>query len=209
MIKYPYERKMKKMNYKGRIIELANKGNGYISTKEIVKNNIPKIYLTQLIDEKKIVRITRGLYMLPDCFEDEYYKFQMTNKNAIFSLETALYLHGFSDRIPTIYYITVPSNYGGNLLKEKNVKLFYVKNELLKMGLMELDSPMGMKIKVYDIERTICDIVKFKNKVDSEIFSKALKQYVHSKNKNMNNLIFYARQLNVEQEVRKYMEVML
>ena len=198
-----------KMNYKGRIIELANDGNGYVSTKEIIKNNIPKIYLTQLINEKKLARVTRGLYMLSDCFEDEYYQFQSTNKSAIFSLETALYLHGFSDRIPTIYYVTVPRNYGGNLLKEKNVKLFYVKDEWFEIGIIELDSPMGNRIKVYDMERTICDIVKYRNKVDLEIFSKALKQYVHSKSKNMNNLILYAKQLNIEEEVRKYMEVML
>ena len=188
------------MDYKDKIILLAENNNGYITTKEVIKNNIPNIYLTQLVDEGKLLRTSRGLYMFPDCFEDEYYKFQLTNSNAIFSLETALYLHNFSDRVPTVYNITVPSNYGGNLLKEENVNLLYVKNEFHEMG---------QTIKVYDIERTICDIIKHKNKVDPEIFSKALKEYSHYKEKNMNNLIIYARKLNVEDEVRSYMEVIL
>ena len=197
------------MDYKDKIILLTEKNNGYITTKEVIKNNIPNIYLTQLVDEGKLLRTSRGLYMFPDCFEDEYYKFQLTNSNAIFSLETALYLHNFSDRVPIVYNITVPSNYGGNLLKEKNVNLLYIKNEFHEIGITEILSPMGQTIKVYDIERTICDIIKHKNKVDPEIFSKALKEYSHYKKKNMNNLIIYARKLNVEDEVRSYMEVML
>ena len=77
------------------------------------------------------------------------------------------------------------------------------------MGIIEIESPLGQKIKVYDLERTICDIIKFKNRMDPEIFSKALKQYIKSKEKNLNNLIFYARKLKVEDEVRNYLEVLL
>lgn len=197
------------MDYKNRIIELAEKNNGYIRTKEILDNNILKKYLKELVDEKKLLKLSKGLYMLSDCFEDEYFIFQATNSNAIFSLETALYLHNYSDRVPTIYNITVPRNYGGNLRKVKNVDLIYVIPEFHNMGIIEIESPLGQKIKVYDLERTICDIIKFKNRMDPEIFSKALKQYIKSKEKNLNNLIFYARKLKVEDDVRNYLEVLL
>lgn len=197
------------MEYKNEIIKLTEKNIGYVRTKEVVNNNISKNYLKELVDETKLIRISKGLYMLPDCFKDEYFIFQSTNSNAIFSLETALYLHNYSDRVPSIYNITVPKNYGGNLRKEKNVKLLYIKPEFHNIGITEIESPLGQKIKVYDLERTICDIIKFKSNVDPEIFSKSLKQYVKSKDKNLNNLIIYARKLNVEDEVRKYMEVML
>lgn len=197
------------MDYKNKIIELAEKNNGYIRTKEITDSNIPKNYLKELVNDKKLTKISRGIYMLYNCYEDEYFKLQTTNSEAIFSLETALYLHNYSDRIPTLYNITVPRNYGGNLRKEKNVNLLYLKKEFHNLGIMEIESPLGQKIKVYDLERTICDIVKYKNKIDPEIFSKALKQFTKSKTKNLNNLISYARILKVEDEVRKYMEVML
>lgn len=197
------------MDNKDKIISLTEKNNGYIKTNEILENGIPKIYLTQLVEDGKLVRVSRGLYMFPDCFEDEYYMFQITNSSAIFSLETALYLHNYSDRVPTIYNITVPQNYGGNLRKEKNVDLLYVKKEFHSIGIVEIESPLGQRIKVYDLERTICDIIKFKNKIDPEIFSKALKEYTRSKTKNLNNLIIYARKLKVEDEVRKYLEVLL
>ena len=70
-------------------------------------------------------------------------------------------------------------------------------------------SPFGMNIKVYDVERTICDIIKNKNKIDAEIFSKALKDYVKSKNKNLNKLAKYAKIMNIEKKVSEYMEVLL
>ena len=176
------------MNYNDRIIDLAEKYNGYIVAEEVTANNIPSIYLTKLVDEKRLIRVSRGLYMLPSCFEDDYYRLGIMTKHSVFSLETALYLHNFSDRIPVYYNITVPRNYSGSLLKEKNVKLSYVKQELLDLGAVEIKSPMGQKIRVYDLERTICDIIKFKNKVEPEIFTKAL---------------------NVEKEVRNYLEILL
>lgn len=197
------------MNYKDQILKIIEDNNGYITTKKITENDIPKIYLTQLVKEKKLTKVRRGLYMLPNCFEDEYYKFQTMSRYCVFSLETALYLHNYCDRIPTVYNITVPRNYNGYLSKEKNVQLSYASNELFDLGIIELETPYGQKVKVYDLEKTICDIVKNKEKIDPEIFSKALKQYVKEKNKNLNNLISYSRKLNVEKEIRTYLEVLL
>lgn len=197
------------MDYKLQILKIAEKNNGYITTKNVIGNNIPKPYLAQLINEKKIIKVSRGFYMLPNCFEDDYYRIQLTNSNAIFSLETALYLHDLSNRVPMKYYVTVLSNYGGNLLKNKNVELLYTKKEWLLLGVETINSPNELPIKVYDIDRTICDIIKNRNKVDPEIFGNAIKTYVHSKKKNITNLILYARKLNVEDEVRSILEIML
>ena len=66
-----------------------------------------------------------------------------------------------------------------------------------------------MKIKVYDVERNICDIIKNKNKMDIEIFTQALKEYANSSDKNLNKLMRYAKKLKIENKVREYMEVIL
>lgn len=197
------------MDYKMKILKIADDNNGYITTKEITVKGIPRVYLTGLVKAGKLVKVSRGFYSLPDCFEDEYFKIQLTNNEAIFSLETALYLYNYSDRVPIKYYVSVPSNYGGNLLKKQNVSLLYTKTEWLNLGVTLLTSPFGLPIKVYDRDRTICDIIKNKNKVDSEIFSKAMKEYINSKDKNITNLFIYAKKLKIEEKVRKYIEVML
>lgn len=131
------------------------------------------------------------------------------SERAVFSMNTALYLHNLSDRTPLIFDITVPYYYGGNLRKNKKVNLYFVKNSILNLGKIEITSPFGMKIKVYDKERTICDIVKNKNNIDMEIFSKAIKNYIKSSDKNLNKLMRYAKELKVEKKIREYMEVIL
>ncbi len=197
------------MDFYDKILKIVKKNNGYVTTKEVVKNGINKTFLTNLVKNGTLVRISRGYYGLPNYIEDEYYKIASKSKNARFSMATALYLHNLSDRTPLVYNITLPFGYSGVLQKEKNVILNFVKRELLDLGVIEMESPFGMKIKVYDVERTICDIIKNKNKTDAEIFSKALKDYAKSKNKNLSKLTKYARAMNIEKKVSEYMEVLL
>lgn len=192
-----------------KILKMIESNNGYITTQEIVSNKIDRKFLSNMVKKGMLVRISRGYYGLPSYIEDEYYKLLSKSKNARFSMATALYLHNLSDRTPLIYNITVPYGYSGSLQKEKNVILNFVKKEILDLGVIEMTSPFGMKIKVYDIERTICDIIKNKNKIDAEIFSKALKEYARSKNKNLTKLTKYAKIMNIEHKVREYMEVLL
>jgi len=197
------------MNFYDKILKIIEKNNGYVTTKEVVENGINKIFLTNMVRNGKLVRISRGYYGLPNYIEDDYYKLASKSKNARYSMATALYLHNLSDRTPLVYNITLPFGYNGALQKEKNVVLNFVNRKILDLGMIEMTSPFGMKIKVYDIERTICDIIKNKKKMDAEIFSKALKEYAKSKTKNLNKLMKYARAMNIEKKVSEYMEVLL
>lgn len=197
------------MDFYDKILKIVEKNNGYVTTKEVVKNEINKTFLTNMVKNGTLVRISRGYYGLPNYIEDEYYKIASKSKNARFSMATALYLHNLSDRTPLVYNVTLPFGYSGILQKEKNVILNFVKREMLDLGVIEMTSPFGMKIKVYDIERTICDIIKNKNKMDAEIFSKALKDYAKSRNKNLSKLTKYAKAMNIEKKVSEYMEVLL
>lgn len=197
------------MNFYDKILKIIEKNNGYVTTKEVVSNGINKIFLTNMVKKGTLTRISKGYYGLPNYIEDEYYKISSKSKNARFSGATALYLHNLSDRIPLLYNITLPHDYSGILQKDKNVIISFVNRDILDLGVIEMTSPFGMKIKVYDIERTICDIIKNKNKMDAEIFSKALKEYAKSKNKNLSKLTKYARTMNIEKKVSEYMEVLL
>ncbi len=196
------------MNYE-RILKIVEKNKGYITTREVVNNGIERRFLTNMVKKGKLLRISKGYYGLPNYIADEYYKIASKSKNARFSMATALYLHNLSERNPLIYNVTLPYGYSGILQKQKNVNLNYVNRNILDLGVIEMKSPFGMKIKVYDIERTICDIIKNKNKIDGEIFSKALKDYAKNKNKNLSQLTKYAKIMKIEKKVSEYMEVLL
>lgn len=192
-----------------KLIGIIKNNGGYITAKEIKEKNISRYYLRLLLKTEKIVRISRGYYSLKNGVADNFYIMLSKSKRSIFSDATALYFHNLSDRNPSIYDITVPYSAGNSYKKEKNVNLHYVRKELLDLGLTEIESPFGMKIRVYDVERTICDIIKNKNKMDLEIFTKALQGYSKLKSKDLNKLMRYAKQLKIDKKVREYIEVLL
>ncbi len=194
------------MEYENKILNLFK--NGYLTTKNVNYNNIPRFYLTKLIKENKIERVSRGVYIKKNDLIDEFVILQSKSKNAIYSNTTALYLHGFSNRIPIIYDITVNSGYNGSLQKEKKVNLFYTKRELLELGVTNYKLDSGNIIRVYDLDKTICDIIKNKKKIDAEIFNKAIREYFYSKNKNTLKLYEYAKKMNIYNKVRDTFEVL-
>ncbi len=193
------------MEYEKRILKLFK--NGYLTTKDVTVNNIPRFYLTKLIKAGKIERVSRGVYIKKNELVDEFVILQSKSKNAIYSNTTALYLHGFSNRIPIKYDITINNGYNGSLQKEDNVNLFYTKRELLGLGVINYKIDSGNIIRVYDLDKTICDIIKNKKKIDAEIFNKAIREYFYSKKKNTLKLYEYAKKMNIYNKVRDTFEV--
>lgn len=194
------------MEYENEILNLFR--NGYLTTKEVTNNNIPRTYLTKLIKENKIERVSHGVYIKKNVLVDEFVVLQSKSKYAIYSNTTALYLHGFSNRIPIKYDITIKSGYKGSLQKEDSVNLFYTKNELLDLGVINYKLDSGNIIRVYDLDKTICDIIKNKKKIDAEIFNKAIREYFYSKKKNTLKLYEYAKKMNIYNKVRDTFEVL-
>ena len=194
------------MKYEEKILKLFK--NGYLETKDVVKNNIPRIYLSRLLKENKIERVSRGIYAKKDTVIDDFVVLQSKSKNAIFSNMTALYLYGFSNRIPIKYDITVPVGYNGILQKSDNVNLFYCPKNILELGITSYKLDSGNIIKIYDLERTICDLIKNKKKIDSELFNKAIREYFYSKKKNNLKLYEYAKKMKLEEKVDNTFEVL-
>ncbi len=193
------------MKYEIKILKLFK--NGYLTTKDVTDNNIPRTYLTKLMKENKIERVSRGVYIKKNELVDEFVILQSKSKNAIYSNTTALYLHGFSNRIPIKYDITINSGYNGSLQKEDNVNLFYTKRELLDLGVINYKLDSGNIIRVYDLDKTVCDIIKNKRKIDAEIFNKTIREYFYSKKKNTLKLYEYAKKMNIYNKVRDTFEV--
>lgn len=192
-----------------KILDYAKSNNGYITNKEAENLEVNSTFLSNLVNDKKIERVGNGIYKLPNYPIDDFYILSKSSNRMCFSLATALYLHNMSDRIPLVYDITVPYNYNGNLLNNKNVTLRYVKDDIFPIGMIDIKTINDLTVKCYDLERTICDIIRDKNHVDKEIYSKALKEYAKNKNKDILKLIKYAQKLNVEDQVVELMEVLL
>ena len=193
-----------------KILEIVKNNDGFITTKEVVENGLNKMALKRLCDGELLERISPGYYSLPNIVIDDYYKIISKSKNAVFSYTTSLFLNDLSDTKLLFFDIsTVPRGYSGSLQNLDFISLHYVDKDIFEMGMKKIKSPFGMDVKCYDMERTICDIIKYKNHMDKEIYIKALKSYAKRDDKNLINLAKYSKKLKIEKEVTEIMELIL
>lgn len=200
---------MTDMDYRDKLEELIDSKDGLILTKEVDEAEIPRQYLSIFVREDRLQRISQGVYLTPDTFDDEMYRIQAKNQRAIFTHETALYLHDLTDRDPLEWSVTVPFGYNATHLKDEGISVYTVKKELHQMGVTELKTNFGRPIQVYNKERTICDIVRNRNNMDVAILNEAIKRYLNLKDKNIPQLLRYANELSVENILKSYMEILL
>lgn len=191
------------------LIALAQAHNGIIETKTAAEHGISKAMLCKLCKENKIHRIARGQYILPDNMPDELLSISKRSQRLVFSHETALFLHGISDRTPFVHAVTVPSDYTVSASIRGECKIYYIKPELFDLGRTVLTTPAGSQVPGYDLERTICDIIRSRSKIGTETFLAALKLYAASPQKDLNKLSSYAEKLRVTNVLRQYLEVLL
>jgi predicted transcriptional regulator of viral defense system len=197
------------MKYLEELDQLIKQRHGTVLSSDLDKLEIPRTYLGIMVAEGKLEKVDRGVYVSTDSIEDEMFAMQSKYSKLIYSHETALYLHGLSERTPFEYTATVPSGYKvvGNV--SERFKVYYIKKELHKVGIIDGITSFGNAIKVYSVERTICDIMRSKNRIDIQILSEAMKRFVKLKSVDYTLLMEYAEKFKVGNAIKYYLEVLL
>ena len=154
------------MDYVNKIKEKLSKTGGVITSKELKKYNIPMIYLMRMVEAGELIRADRGIYINSNGDYDEYYFFHNRNKVAVFSYVSALYLHGFTDIIPSEMEATVYKGYNAHSIS-KNVRIHYVTKAIYDLGIAKCKTMFGNTVKTYDLERTICDFIKSRSETET------------------------------------------
>lgn len=191
------------------IIKLAEENNGIVTTAMVVSAGFSRGNIKYLVDKGMIEKSDRGVYILPEFWEDEIFNLQNRFKRGIYSHETALFLWDLTDRTPNWYHMTFPENYNLTKPKSENIRCAQCKGAFYDLGISEVTTPGGNKVKAYIIERTLCDILRPHNHVDIQIITEAFKRYVARTDKNIPTLSEYAKALKVEKKLRAYLEVLL
>jgi len=182
---------------------------GIASAKELAEAGVSKLSLHQGMINGCISKESHGNYFITDNQPDEYRMIQNRSDKMIFSHGTALFLLGLSDRVPHELDITVPQGDNVSRIKRdyENTRFHYCKKDLWDVGIIEVTTPQGYDVKIYDLERCICDLIRDKKNVDSQIYTQALKEYFSGKC-NPRKIVKYAKKFNIEDKVRTYMEVL-
>jgi predicted transcriptional regulator of viral defense system len=192
-----------------RIRDILKNQNGILLTSDLTKYGIPRTYLSILVKKGEIQQISRGVYSASNYMVDEMYSIQTRYKGAIFSHETALYLLELTDRTPLFYSATVPSGYNATSLKASGIKVYFVNRGLYPLGLITIKSPHGNDIKTFNLERTICDVLRNRNRIDVQFINESLKRYADKRERNIDMLYSYGKQFRIQKIIREYFEVLL
>lgn len=191
------------------IIRMAKENNGTVTTAMVVEAGFSRGNIKYLADKGMIEKSARGVYILPEVWEDEIFNLQNRFKRGIYSHETALFLWDLTDRTPNRYHMTFPANYNLTNPKEENVQCVQCTEALYELGIANAMTPGGNEVRAYSMERTLCDILRPHSRIDIQIVTEAFKRYANRSDKNIPVLSEYAKMLKVETKLRTYMEVLL
>ena len=191
-------------------IERTEQGaNGVFTLAQFKDAGVSVTSVRRAVLRGELERVARGVYQLPECLDDEMYNSQLHRRQMIYSHDTALYLHGLNDRDPLRYSVTVPTGYNTKRLVEAGFKVFSLKKELQEQDIEDVKTSYGHFVRTYNLERTICDCLRSRNRLQSEIVFSGLKGYVKRSNRNLSLLMKNAEKFGVATLLRTYLDVLL
>lgn len=183
--------------------------NGVLNVKSLKEINLSRQTIYNFIKKNGMEKVGPGIYISQDTLEDETYILSLRCPKGVISHDDALYYYGLVDREPFIHSITIYSGYNPTTLTNSGYKVYTVKKDLLDLGKITVTNQFGHSIPMYDLERTVCDLVRNRSNFEIQDFNTALKSYSQRNDKNLNRLITYAKAFRLEKIIRQYLEVLL
>ena len=188
---------------------LLTEHDGMLQTAQVIASGIVKPIFYEYVKERKLEQAAHGIYVSEDAWVDAMFLLHLRCSQAVFSHESALFFHDLTDREPSPYSVTVRRGYSPTRLKAEGLSVYTIKPELFDVGLANGQTPFGHTVPVYDMERTICDLLRSRSSIEIQTFQGALKAYVRRKDKDLRTLMQYAALFRVEKNLRQYLEVLL
>lgn len=189
---------------KKQIITIANANNGYLYSKIIKEYNIQSSLIGRLQKEGTISKVDRGIYITNQGIEDELFINSIKYSRIVYSGETALFLNGLSNKQTLNYEFSIP--YGTCTPKIIGYSVKYVRKKTFQLGIIEVTTPFGNKVRCYDKERCICDLFIRQDSYDYEDRIYAINEY-RKYYLNIKKLYNYAKELGVYTEISNVFEV--
>ncbi len=190
------------------IQQLFSSKGGILGIKELQEAGISYYFLNKLIDRKFIRRIKQGVYAWQGEEVDERQEVVRIIPKGVFCLHSAAFFHELSTFVPVEHHIAIPWKSKVRLPDYPPVKLYYWQEPQFTVGLTHLLSNEE-EVPIYDKEKTVCDFLKFRNKVGMDATKEVLKSYLNLKERNIQKVMVYARKLKIYSTAKQYLEVLI
>jgi predicted transcriptional regulator of viral defense system len=190
------------------LIKRFNRNKGYLrNTGSLPRDE--KYELKLMLVDGKVIKVKRGLYRLAEATSaQQESEVSHIVPDGIFCMYTAWAHYELTTHIPSEYHVAILKSSRISLPDYPPIKLYYWNEPTFELGAHHIKSN-GARIRMYDMERSICDAVKFRNKVGNEILSEILKNYVKKKDKNIDRLMKYAVKLRISKTLNQFLPIIL
>lgn len=184
---------------------------GYATTSELSAIGINRFYISELRKNQIVEQVKAGFYKWRDYDFDYDFELVEVSKiipSGVLCLKSALAYHGLTTYNPWQYEVAIERSGKVNLPSYPPIKVIFFTKTLYEMGVMEVDIE-GHKVKVYDLEKTICDVVRYRNKIGIEMMKEGLHEYLKRSDRNLEKLLAYAEKCKIQKLVKEYLEVLV
>ena len=190
------------------LIEMFQANSGFLKSDNIVGRTQWRT-LSNMLNDNSVSKVKRGLYRLNN-FENDTSWVEVSNivPAGVFCMFSAWFYYGLTTTIPCENHIAVTQNKKVWVPDYPPIRLYYLSDAFYQLGITQIIAD-NQSIKIYDLEKSVCDAVRFRNKVGFDITIEVLKNYVRRKNKNLNRLSEYARTLRIEKIMQNLIMPML
>ena len=191
------------------IVEHVERNGGTISTKELKeqKEN-PHYGLRKAIAEGELVRVKQGVYMVPSELADTMIDIQRIIPGGVLCLYSAWSYYELTTQIPDAYYVAVETHRRVVVPENPRIQVCYWQQKYCKLGTVEADIA-GHHVLISDLEKSVCDAVKFRGKIGMDVCTEIVKTYMRRRDKNLTKLMNYATQMRVAKIMTNYIEIQL
>lgn len=193
-----------------RILTLARK-QGILRASDLKRLEIPRVYLSRLVEQGQLVKIERGLYSLPQHTPSELHSFALVGRkvpSGVICLLSALQFHGLTTQAPWEVWLGI--EYGGRSPKLEYPPLHVVRYNLESFAQgVETHRIEGVSVRVFNPAKTIADCFKYRRQVGLDVALEALKAGWQERRFKVEQMLLYARINRVEKVVRPYLEAVL
>lgn len=191
--------------------ELFFNNKGYATTKEISNKGVNRYYISNLQKSGVITKIKTGLYKWSEY--DFQYNYELVDvikivPNGVLCLTSALAYYNLTTMNPWQYEVAMERDRKIVIPDYPPIKLVYFSKDQFVTGISEVDID-GYMIKIYDVEKTVCDCIRYRNKIGIDIVKETLNEYIKKSDKDFNKLMEYAKVCRIQKILKEYLEILV
>ncbi len=190
------------------LIKRFQENKGCLTAKQMQGSTL-RYHLNQLIKEGKVHKVRHGFYVYADYLQqNEHVLVARMIPAGVFCLFTAWQMYELTTTVPYQYHLALPRTTKISAAGYPPLALYYLSKQAYETGIAEIAID-GQKVKCYDLERSVCDAIKFRNKAGEDVMLEVIKNYMSRSDKNLNRLQHYARILRIEKIMLPYLKACL